>query len=315
MFLITNNSNKKFIFTTLFIYMGILTIYGIQESITAENPFIQYMINTGQITAIQRDDYVRFGLYRAQSLTRWMESFGTVCVFALLFMLNCAFKGIIKFKIRVYIMAILLTVSIFVTGSRSMIAMLAIASLSLLPYFYKRTKYVMLFAILIIVFVYNNPDYISDLATSFTDTASAGGSSINGREWQFLSALSFYYNSPIFGNGINFIDEALNQSSGLMGAESIIFKTLVDRGNIGMITLIFLYLNVIYVLYKKRQFSMIFLVLAYMFGKIATLIYGHSEVYVLFWIVMLLKLYDVHSEKARTRISDSVHNNCIKNIY
>ena len=234
--------------------MGILTIYGIQESITAENPFIQYMINTGQITAIQRDDYVRFGLYRAQSLTRWMESFGTVCVFALLFMLNCAFKGIIKFKIRVYIMAILLTVSIFVTGSRSMIAMLAIASLSLLPYFYKRTKYVMLFAILIIVFVYNNPDYISDLATSFTDTASAGGSSINGREWQFLSALSFYYNSPIFGNGINFIDEALNQSSGLMGAESIIFKTLVDRGNIGMITLIFLYLNVIYVLYKKRHF-------------------------------------------------------------
>lgn len=298
-----NKSNNRFLFSSLFVYMAVLTIYGIQEALTASNPFIDYMYNSGRIVNLQRDDYIRFGLYRAQSLTIWMESFGTVCVFALLFMLNCAFRGIIKFNIRVYVMAILMAVSVFITGSRTMIAMLGIATMSLLPYFYKKTRYMLLFVALIAAFIYSNPEYIKDLIGSFTDTTSVGGSNIEGRMWQLSAAMSYYFNSPMFGNGIGFISEAVKQSDELLGAESIIFKTLVDRGNIGIFSLIFLYLNIFYVLIKRKMYALCFLPLAFAFGKMATLIPGHTEVYVLFWIVLLIKLYD--NQKAATSIQST----------
>lgn len=294
-------SNNKFLFSLIFIYSAILIIYGIQEAITAENPVIQYLYNIGMIRITQTDDYIRFGLYRAQSLTIWVSSFGTFCCFALVFLLLCAYKGIIKFNLRIYLLAPFLIVSVFLTGGRTIMVMTAIALMSLIPYFYKRPRYIIFFAVLVIAFIYNNPDYVSELADSFFNPDDAGGSSITGRQWQLLAALSYYYDSPIIGNGINFINEVQNQSSDILGAESIIYKTLVDRGNLGIITLVILYANIFYVLIKKKLYFLCFLPLAFAFGKTASLLPGQTEVYVLFWIIILLKLYDTQIPNGNDR--------------
>lgn len=287
-----NKSNNRFLYATIFIYASVLTLYGIQEAVTAENPFIQYMYKIGMVHALQRDDYIRFGLYRAQSLTIWMESFGTFCCFALVFLLISAFKGIIKFDIKIYVISILLIASIFITGSRTMMVMTAIALMSLISYFYKKPKYLILFTFVIFIFVVNNPDYIEQIEDSFIYSSDAGGSSVEMRQYQLVAALSYYYQSPAFGNGVDYIGIVQKINSDILGAESILFKTLVDRGNLGIITLIILYINIFYVLIKRKLYTLCFLPLAYIFGKLGTLIYGHSELYVLFWIIPLMKLIE-----------------------
>lgn len=289
-------SNNKFLFSTLIIYGVILSLYGIQEAITAQNPFIQYMYNKGFIGVLQEDSYVRFGIYRAQSLTIWVSSFGTVCCFALVFILLSAFKGIIKFNIKVYIIAVLLIASVFITGSRTMIAMTVIALCATLPYFYKKPRYIILFVVMIFIFIVNNPEYVNNVLDSFLNPEDAGGSSVQMRQYQLAAALSYYYNSPIFGNGIDFITVVENQSSDILGAESIIFKTLVDRGTIGMVTLAFLYVNVIYVLIKRKFYFLCFVPLAFVFGKVTSLLPGQTEVYGIFWTIMLLKLFEGQKE-------------------
>lgn len=291
-----SKSNNRFLYATIIIYAFVLTLYGIPEAITGENPFIQYMYKIGMVHSLQRDDYIRFGLYRAQSLTIWMESFGTFCCFALVFLLISAFKGIIKFDIKIYVISILLIASIFITGSRTMMVMTAIAVLSLISFFYKKPKYILLFALIIFIFVANNPDYLEQVEDSFINSSDAGGSSVEMRQYQLLAALSYYYNSPVFGNGIDFIDLVQKQDSDILGAESILFKTLVDRGNLGIITLIILYLNIFYVLIRRKLYTLCFIPLAYMFGKLGTLIWGHSEVYVLFWLIPLMKMLEYKKE-------------------
>ena len=291
-----SKSNNKFLFNSLLIYGAILSIYGIQEAITAQNPFIQYMYNSGLVGVLQSDDYVRFGLYRAQSLTIWVSSFGTVCCFALVFILLSAFIGIIKFNIKLYIIAVLLIASVFITGSRTMIAMTVIALCATLPYFYKKPRYIILFVVMIFIFIINNPEYVNNVLDSFLNQEDAGGSSVQMRQYQLAAALSYYYNSPIFGNGIDFITVVENQSSDILGAESIIFKTLVDRGTIGMVTLAFLYVNVIYVLIKRKFYFLCFVPLAFAFGKVTSLLPGQTEVYGIFWTIMLLKLFEVQKE-------------------
>lgn len=285
-------SNNKFLFSTLIIYGAILSLYGIQEAITAQNPFIQYMYNKGFIGVLQEDSYVRFGIYRAQSLTVWVSSFGTVCCFFLVFLLSCAFKGIIKFNKTVFVVSILLLISVFITGTRSVMAMTAVALCATLPYFYKKPFYIALFVALIAAFVVNNPEYINEIADSFINPEDAGGSSVQMRQYQLAAALSYYYNSPIFGNGIDFINIVKNQSSDILGAESIIFKTLVDRGAIGMVTLAFLYVNVIFVLIKRKYYFLCFVPLAFAFGKVTSLLPGQTEIYGIFWTILLLKLFD-----------------------
>lgn len=290
-------SNNKFLFSTLIIYGVILSLYGIQEAITAQNPFIQYMYNKGFIGVLQEDSYVRFGIYRAQSLTVWVSSFGTVCCFSLVFLLSCAFKGIIKFNKTVFIVSILLLISVFITGTRSLMVMTAVALCSIVPYFYKKPFYIALFIALLAAFVVNNPEYINEIVDSFINPEDAGGSSVQMRQYQLAATLSFYYNSPVFGNGIHYINEAINRSSDMYGGESIIFGTLVDRGMVGIVTLIILYLNIFYVLLKRKLYFLCFVPLAFALGKVISLLPGQTEVYSIFWVILLLKLYDNNTTK------------------
>lgn len=301
-----NASNKAFFIKCLTGYLGVLSLVGAAEAFSGSNPFVVYLERIGMIEALQRSDYVRFGLYRAQSLTVWCSIFGTACGLGLVFLLLQSFKGCLKLSMRYYILFGLLLLGVIASGTRTVIAMTLIASCSLIPYLRKNLRLVMPVLAVMVLFLVFGHGMMSSVLDSFLNHKQTEGSSVEGREMQYAAALWFYQASPLYGNGIGFINEAILLDEELLGGESIVFSVLIDRGLIGACSLIFLLTQTLYILIKRRMYFLCFLPLSFAFAKVMSLLPDLSETFILLYLIPFIKQQDSENENSDYHLSARV---------
>lgn len=274
----------------LFIYLGCLAVYGLYEAFTMTNPILDYLVSRNNIfIAEQADDYVRFGLYRARSLTSWCSTFGTVCGVGFIYYLYNFLDHNYTKKNAIILIMLLSLSGVFACGTRSVITMVLIMSLCCVKYIQRIRIFI---AILVVVSLgyFSFQDFFDQIFVSFVDHEHAGGSSLDLRSVQFLAAYSFFQENPIFGNGIGYTYSfATESNSSLMGAESIIFTTMIDRGFWGIVSILFLWVSSIVFLVRNKLSFLSFLVIGLAVGKIISSLIGIPETFIYPYVILLMK--------------------------
>ena len=231
----------------IYIY-SIFALYGIIAYFFKFNPLLNIMSSgndSRNLVFIYND--IRGGIQgRAQSFFYHPIVFGYLSSVILIVLLGV--QSVVKLLPRLmffFIFAVLMS-SIFLTSSRSPIVLLLVAFLIFIAHV-NLSKRVSTFGIIIITLFIA---YIV-LPNSFFDKYSLliysiygdsvksdleyGGSSLQQRLSQFGIAVKYFQESPIFGHGLAFIRKLIESKSAgeLLGAESFLFKLLIEVGVIG----------------------------------------------------------------------------------
>jgi hypothetical protein len=100
---------------------------------------------------------------------------------------------------------------------------------------------------------------INNLLDLLTTGGSQGGSSIQMRILQLLSAIKIFLESPILGHGLNYINrilgwgtETYTSTEDLAGFESIIYQVMIEKGIVGIISIYLIIRNII-VYFRKMN--------------------------------------------------------------
>lgn len=282
----------NFLFLNMFIFVSVILSVGFIELSLGFNPIILWLksVNIGDYSSEQREDYIRFGMYRCQSLMVWCSTYGVVCgVTALLLLLLNYYKRF-KQSLLVVLMSLLLLFGMFTCGTRSVFVAITI---TLLAYIFQaafKFKYLLGGLLLLLCAFYLFPDFFDQVLLSLTDTSSVGGSDTELRQSQLKIALREFSNSPFIGNGYGRCSYLVNRDIGLYGAESFLFWTLIDRGIMGLLcTLILLFSTIKYLI--KQNFLLCFIPLGIMVGKYSSLFPDIEETYYFFYLFILLRAY------------------------
>lgn len=275
----------KFYMKHLILYLFILSIVGIIESICNINIF--YDIAKSLDPEIPDKGFnIRFGLKQAQSITIWCECYGMVCGLAAAVIPFYMDKWKIKFSIKYYVLLGFLLFSVICSGSRSAIVSCAICLIGTILHF--NLKKLLLFLIPVILVPVIFPEMFDEIYGSIVHQGTYGGSSSDMRENQWLFCLSYIGKDTLFGTGLG-RTWTIGYESDLLGAESILFYTIIDRGFWGLITIAFLYIYILFYLFKNKNFALCFVVIGFLVNKIVTLTAGLDETYPLLWLIPLLK--------------------------
>lgn len=280
------------------VYLVILVIYGIKESLTAQNPIVSFLRSHDlfALSAEQRTDYERFGFYRSQSLTMWCSSFGFTCGAAAAYLLYSYMSKIFKDNISTVIVVVLSLLGVFFCGTRSVFVSVFVIFLSITKYF-KHIKWIMSVSLVCFLAYMVFGEILNDVLDSIIHHEDAGGSSIELRLVQYAAAYNFFIKNPIFGGGMNAVSVAMDQDSDLYGAESIIFTTLIGRGLFGIVTLFAMWLHPVLYMLKRKEFFLIFFVLGMALAKILSSIVGVPETFIFTFLIILLKDKEYQSIK------------------
>lgn len=283
-------SKNQILFRRIFsCYLIFLSIYGIYEGISFENPIMNWLDAHKLISLNEfNENYVRFGFYRAQSLTEWCSTFGTTCAVGMVYFVNKFMEENNLKKVLNVVLVFSCVSAVFICGTRSVIACACIMLLSIVKYF-KNVRWILISLITVLIGVTLFQDYLNEVVDAFVNYEDAGGSSVEMRVYQFAATLSFLQSNPIFGNGLGFVNVAMDLNAALLGAESIIFIVLIDRGIWGIITVYLMWVLSIYKCYKTGYVFLAFLLLGLAFAKTASALTGISETFVLPIIIMLIK--------------------------
>lgn len=291
-------SNNSFLFFNLMGYLLFLDAYAMVESVTIENPFLDYLRSSGIDIPRQSPLYVRYGLYRSQSLTVWTSIMAIASGLGAIFLAYNFFEKRLKPNPILYVTWVFCLIGVFISGTRSAMVVTAISTLGFLRKLIN-LKYIVILGIVGFVAMSLTGDFFSEVVESFVNSDEAGGSSVEQRGMQFLVAYKYWMNAPIIGNGLDFTNFLVAQEVGLLGAESIIFRLLIDRGLVGFFSFIFLYGYSCWVLYKKGYSNWSYILIGFAFGKIASLLFLLEEAFPFVYVVFLMKM---HSEESFRRL-------------
>ena len=282
----------NFLFLNIFIFVSVILSVGFIELSLGFNPIILWLksVNIGDYSSEQREDYIRFGMYRCQSLMVWCSTYGVVCGFTALLLLLLNYYKRFKQSLLVVLMSLLLLFGMFTCGTRSVFVAITI---TLLAYIFQaafKFKYLLGGLLLLLCAFYLFPDFFDQVILSLTDTSSVGGSDTELRQSQLKIALREFSKSPFIGNGYGRCSYLVNRDIGLYGAESFLFWTLIDRGIMGLVcTLILLFSTIKYLM--KQNFLLCFIPLGVMVGKYSSLFPDIEETYYFFYLFIVLRAY------------------------
>lgn len=290
---VAKKRNHKHLIYWMIAFTAIMALYGIVESFTSQNPFIRFLYRNHLISNIQREESFRYGLYRAQSLTIWCSAFGVASCMGFILVGHYYFS---KFKhsllrpLFFLIYFVLCSLAVICCGTRSVYVVMVLSSLSFLPYFKIRTLKLVIPMVFMVVLAYMfYGDFFRMITDSMINDEAVGGSSFNMRQTQWKVVLSISNKSFWFGHGLGSVPEMTSTYAGLYGAESLVFTTMIERGVLGLLSVAFLYGQIIIWLIRESQYRLIFVVVAFIVGKIISLFPGNGECYILMIIIPLYK--------------------------
>lgn len=287
-------SQEKNLWKIVFINLGIitlvLTICGIIEVILGVNVIGLYLENIGFLSVEEvREDYIRFGMNRCRSITAWCSTYGVICTVILTTYLLLVYYDRYKKlgKYVIYALCLLLLIGIITSGTRSVYATFVIASIPFMLLTMAKPKYVLGLCVILFLIYSNYTDLFNEIYDSFINHEDVSGSSMDLRQSQFNIAYDKFLESPIWGHGYWAINDLKAKKVGLMGAESVIFTLIVDRGILGIISFFFFYWEIVKFLRKQGNFILAFIPVAFMTGKIMSALINIDTTYILFYVFIL----------------------------
>lgn len=167
--------------------------------------------------------------------------------------------------------------------------MSAICIIPFIPTLFTKKEFRCLVIIIVTIAIGIGASYIDAVVNSFVNTDNVGGSDMDMRYWQLMTTFQLFENNPIIGNGLGYIYNAISRYGALAGGESIIFTTLIDRGILGSISILVLWGCLFAYLLKRKYYSMLFLLAAFVASKIATLVYGFNEAFIFLYLIPLMR--------------------------
>lgn len=152
----------NFLFLNIFIFVSVILSVGFIELSLGFNPIILWLksVNIGDYSSEQREDYIRFGMYRCQSLMVWCSTYGVVCGFTALLLLLLNYYKRFKQSLLVVLMSLLLLFGMFTCGTRSVFVAVTI---TLLTYIFQaafKFKYLLGGLLLLLCAFYLFPDFL-----------------------------------------------------------------------------------------------------------------------------------------------------------
>lgn len=297
-----------FLFVNLLVYATVILMVGFDELQNGFNAAILGLqaIGLGNYSSEQNENYIRFGMYRCQSLFVWCSTYGVACGFTAVLLLFLRFYQRLKFSFIILPIVGLLLFGMFSTGTRSVFVAVFIVLVAYLFQSSLKFKY-LLVAVVALICAYNLfPDFFDEVYLSFTNESSVGGSDTNMRGRQLSVALNEFSKHPLLGNGEGRCAFLVNKGTGLLGAESFLFWILIDRGLFGLFASCYLLWSAIsYV--KKINWMLCLLPIGLMAGKFMSLFPHIEETYYFFYLFVILRAYlEYKNESKNNHLSPRV---------
>jgi len=244
-YVIQSIDDIRFLLKGLIVTFLLLTVYGVFEKMTGENPVADYTYGLNSDAKVIDFSYNegRLGMGRVRSFITHAIGFGGYLASFIYFFAIFSFKYKNIFKISksslLIIVGLGLSVLIF-TNSRSPIVFLALLGLPFINFKKVQTYRLVLVSFFLLIACYPiiepyTANFIS-LFTSDGTSTDVGGSSMSLRFMQYVSAFIVTKNNLLIGNGIKSIESIMEMyDTDLAGLESIWLGIFIERGVVGIV--------------------------------------------------------------------------------
>lgn len=299
--IISKNSRYIFIYIRTCVILSLVVgVYTLVETIISSN---HYMFIVNSLELYSQDiivEDIRFGMKRAQAIFGMhttLGGFSTMMAGLLLWVrLNCPLyvKKLGKKKLSIAIG--LMIIAVFLTGTRSTIAGLAVVLMSFFSFKHVKMKYVFIAIVSVVIGFMALDAYLDKIILSFTDTESVGGSNTDMRSIQFELAALFMMQSPFLGNGISYTFEYVaDKYKEMCGAESLWIPIMIDFGMLGITAIIVFIIQVGYYIKKYCEIRLLFFLLGILvFNSLSSIpAFSFTQLFYLFVIIAFLKKHQV----------------------
>ena len=291
---LSTRKNVEYGIRVIISFAFIFAVYALIEFILRDNPIFDFIENNFALEefADARSD-LRYGMHRCNSIFSYTSPFGfaSCALFYIFFYLKFKYRCMIMPK-KVNILLLILPFCILFTGSRAIyIGLIPIMLSFVLSSGFLKLKYTRFILCVLIVSLPFTYVIFSEILDSLLDTSKVGGSSTDMRQEQLEICLSYFDQSPIWGNGRMYMwDTVKYYHWELLGAESIWFPLLVDYGIMGAISFILLIASCSYLLYKKFRplafFPLIYFVITFVSPE-----RGYEFNVLLTYTILLIKMH------------------------
>lgn len=286
------SSFYRFFLFNFILYAIVLLSVGMIEYINNVNIVQLWLESKSIMTTVEvREDYLRYGYIRCRSLTSWCEPYGVSCgmiFITLLYMIKTRVVSSIAVKLLIWIIVAIAFIGFLSSGTRTVYACIVICSLSYFIYISKSPKYWFIAAFAGIIAYYGFEELIDEIIESMVNHEGSGGSTLEMREGQFMTAFSEFMKSPLYGQGVGACNIAVKKYSALYGAESCLFYILIDRGIIGLFSFILISLKIIKYAYRIDRI-LIFIPIGILVGRIASYFADITDMYCLLFVLVIGK--------------------------
>lgn len=310
-------------FKTVFVCAVLITSLGIFEAVFHDNPVLDYVYYNSphnesthgrmwyRPPGLTRsgDLQMRYGQVRVSSFFGIHIHFGCTCLYFLYFM-NNIFKGLGGYckqheqdqkniffsKKNIFIVMILLVIGIFVSNSKTPIVGFFILLFAL----YEPKRILSLKILLPLIFLglcvfLFLPSYLDNILSLFNEDMAeeGGGSKISTRSSQLDCAINMLKLNPIFGNGVGCVKYFKSLSleySDILGAESVWFRILPERGIYAGVIYLYFYVVVLNIFSKYVPFTEVFFLLL----MILVMETGTGYMNMAIWLGMLIAVRRVY---------------------
>lgn len=273
----------------IFYGLLILTIFGLINYILKTTPWSGFFNGRGA------GKFSLAARFRTNALFASPFVYGFMCTMILIFSYYGHYKKLIT-STRAYIIYAMCLFGIIACGCRTILATLVLFSIGAiiaLPKIGKIVKYYLISISLFAIAYFFIPavsERVDFFLTAFDpESEMEGSSSMNMREMQLESVLSYIQSSPIFGRGFRFFYYDLGwenmkttgaADASLHGIEGVHLIYLLERGFFGYLFYLFFYGFIIYTFYRYKvdRFSavlsilviVIYLAFSHMTGELGT---------------------------------------------
>lgn len=241
------------------IYGSFIAFYNMIELALQSNPLVELFVKSelynteGKIL-----EAYRYGIKRVQSIFLMHTTNGCACTLLFVTLLYAYINTdmLKRYKNLTIVVLPLLFLSVLFTGARSCIIGMFVCSLCVLNKRYMTVRYTIPLLLLCFATWFLANDYTSEVYNSIVNSDKAHlGSSESMRQGQLDLSLYFMFQSPWLGNGIgytwNYVHE--NYQNEILGAESLWFPIMIDRGLLGVMAMALYWLYLLAISFKHNR--------------------------------------------------------------
>lgn len=282
----------KFFLFNFIIYAVVLLAVGMIEYISNINIVQLWLESKGIMSTVEvREDYLRYGSIRCRSLTSWCEPYGVSCgmiFITLLYMIKTKVVSSIAVKFLIWAIVVIAFIGFLSSGTRTVYSCIVICSLPYFLYISKSPKYWIIAAVASMIAYYSFEGLIDEIIDSMVNHEDSGGSTLEMREGQFLTAFAEFIKSPLYGQGAGACNIAVTKHSALYGAESCLFYILIDRGLIGLFSFIIMSAKIVTYAYRLEKI-LVLIPIGILIGRIASYFADITDMYCLLFVLVIGK--------------------------